>query len=297
MQAKIASGYLKFSGGNETSSLTAVSYTHLNDIKRLEINQKAKMVTVGNWANKDSRFYNVLRTSDVMPKAFEEFYQATGDREWLTIKSKMLNYLQKLSKKHDTGLVPDFAWVSNNYVKPAKANEVATNDDGHYRDVYKRQGKCEVEINNKTFYLKAGNILLIEKDTEYTIKVSDKNAIIVKFKLDNDFSWQKQLEQVDANTPNEQRLSTLFLEKLNQDRAFLYTTTSVMWGSQNLKGIIQDYLNNVAFNGTIGLELLKIIILRNLREQNFKSNEVKESTFKDEALDQYIDQHLSLIHI
>lgn len=52
----------------------------INDIKRFEINQKAKMVTVGNWANKDSRFYNVLRTSDVMPKAFEEFYQATGDR-------------------------------------------------------------------------------------------------------------------------------------------------------------------------------------------------------------------------
>lgn len=163
--------------------------------------------------------------------------------------------------------------------------------------IYCLAGKCEVEINNKTFYLKAGNILLIEKDTEYTIKVSDKNAIIVKFKLDNDFSWQKQLEQVDANTPNEQRLSTLFLEKLNQDRAFLFTTTSVMWGSQNLKGIIQDYLNNVAFNGTIGLELLKIIILRNLREQNFKSNEVKESTFKDEALDQYIDQHYNDISL
>ena len=70
-----------------------------------------------------------------------------------------------------------------------------------------------------------------------------------------------------------------------------------MWGSQNLKGIIQDYLNNVAFNGTIGLELLKIIILRNLREQNFKSNEVKESTFKDETLDQYIDQHYNDISL
>lgn len=163
--------------------------------------------------------------------------------------------------------------------------------------IYCLAGKCEVEINNKTFYLKAGNILLIEKYTDYTIKVSDKNAIIVKFKLDNDFSWRKQLEQVDANTPNEQRLSTLFLEKLNQDRAFLFTTTSVMWWSQNLKGIIQDYLNNVAFNGTIGLELLKIIILRNLREQNFKSNEVKESTFKDETLDQYIDQHYNDISL
>ncbi len=65
--------------------------------KRLEINQKAKMVTVGNWASKDSRFYNVLRTSDVMPKAFEEFYQATGDRSWLKLKSQMLDYLQQLS--------------------------------------------------------------------------------------------------------------------------------------------------------------------------------------------------------
>lgn len=163
--------------------------------------------------------------------------------------------------------------------------------------IYCFAGKCEVEINNKTFYLTAGNILLIEKYTDYIIKVSDKNAIIVKFKLKSNFSWQKQVEQLDANTPTEQRLSTLFLKKLNQDSAFLFTTTSVTWGSQNLKGIIQDYLNNVAFNGTIGLELLKIIILRNLREQNFKANEVKESTFKDEALDQYIDQHYNDISL
>lgn len=163
--------------------------------------------------------------------------------------------------------------------------------------IYCFTGKCEVEINNKTFYLTAGNILLIEKDTDYIIKVSDKNAIIVKFKLKSNFLWQKQVKQLDANTPTEQRLSTLFLKKLNQDSAFLFTTTSVMWGSQNLKGIIQDYLNNVAFNGTIGLELLKIIILRNLREQNFKANEVKESTFKDEALDQYIDQHYNDISL
>lgn len=163
--------------------------------------------------------------------------------------------------------------------------------------IYCFAGKCEVEINNKTFYLTAGNILLIEKDADYIIKVSDKNAIIVKFKLKSNFSWQKQVKQLDANTPTEQRLSTLFLKKLNQDSAFLFTTTSVTWGSQNLKGIIQDYLNNVAFNGTIGLELLKIIILRNLREQNFKANEVKESTFKDEALDQYIDQHYNDISL
>ena len=121
----------------------------INDIKRFEINQKAKMVTVGNWANKDSRFYNVLRTSDVMPKAFEEFYQVTGDQAWLTIKRKMLNYLQKLSKKYNTGLVPDFAWISNNYVRPAQANEVAINDDGHYSANACRVPMLLAESNDK----------------------------------------------------------------------------------------------------------------------------------------------------
>lgn len=61
----------------------------------------------------------------------------------------MLNYLQKLSKEHDTGLVPDFAWVSNNYVKPAKANEVATNDDGHYSANACRVPMLLAESNDK----------------------------------------------------------------------------------------------------------------------------------------------------
>ena len=41
-----------------------------------------------------------MRTSDVMPQAFEEFYQATGDRSWLKVKSQMLTYLQQLSSQH-----------------------------------------------------------------------------------------------------------------------------------------------------------------------------------------------------
>ena len=64
-----------------------------------------------------------------------------------------------------------------------------------------------------------------------------------------------------------------------------------MWSSQNIREIVQDDLNHAAFNSTIGLELLKVVILRNLREQNFKLSERRENSFKDETLDQYIDQH------
>ena len=39
-----------------------------------------------------------------MPQAFEEFYQATGDRSWLKVKSQMLTYFGwQLSSQHKTG--------------------------------------------------------------------------------------------------------------------------------------------------------------------------------------------------
>lgn len=105
----------------------------ISDIKKLESNRSAKIITVGNWANKKSHFYNVMRTSDVMPQAFEEFYQATGDHSWIEIKSQMLAYLQQLSSQHKTGLVPDFTWISKQkQASPAKANDIATKDDGNY---------------------------------------------------------------------------------------------------------------------------------------------------------------------
>lgn len=111
----------------------AQAFKLISDIKKLESNRSAKIITVGNWANKKSHFYNVMRTSDVMPEAFEEFCQATGDHSWIEIKSQMLTYLQQLSSQHKTGLVPDFAWISRQkQASPAKANDVATKDDGNY---------------------------------------------------------------------------------------------------------------------------------------------------------------------
>ena len=157
--------------------------------------------------------------------------------------------------------------------------------------LYCLTGKCEVKIGMQIFSLTSGNILLIEKDSAYAIKLSDKNTVIIKFKLSSDFSWEEQIENVAIDTPTEEKLSTLFLKNLSQDKAFLFTTTSVMWSSQSIREIVQDDLNQAAFNSTIGLELLNVVILRNLREQNFKLSERRENKFKDETLDQYIDQH------
>ncbi len=134
--------------------------------------------------------------------------------------------------------------------------------------IYCLAGKCEVQVGKQSFSLTSGNILLIEKDSAYAIKLSDKNTVIIKFKLTSNFSWEEQIENVTIDTPTEEKLRILFLKNLSQDKAFLFTTTSVMWSSQNIREIVQDDLNHAAFNSTIGLELLKVVILRNLREQN-----------------------------
>ena len=86
--------------------------------------------------------------------------------------------------------------------------------------LYCLTGTCEVKIGTQSFSLTSGNILLIEKDSAYAIKLSDKNTVIIKFKLSSNFSWEEQIKNVTIDTPTEEKLSTLFLKNLSQDKAF-----------------------------------------------------------------------------
>ncbi len=104
----------------------------LDDILKYNYNPQLKMLTVGNWANEGSKFYNMMRTSDVVPQQFDAFYKLTGNKKWLEIKRSMLGYLSKLSAQSKTGLIPDFAWVTKSQVKPVAPNTVASKYDGDY---------------------------------------------------------------------------------------------------------------------------------------------------------------------
>lgn len=104
----------------------------LRDILRYEYNPETRTLTVGNWADSKSKYYNLMRTSDVMPEFFDNFYKATGDQRWIVIKKTMLKRLNQLSHQHKSGLVPDFAWVSKNNARPVKPKTVATKYDGDY---------------------------------------------------------------------------------------------------------------------------------------------------------------------
>lgn len=114
----------------------------INDIMFYEVNHETNCLTVGNWANKDSKYYYLFRTSDCLPKELKAFYQVTGDKRWLVVRETMLKYLKELSAQSKSGLVPDFAWVSKNGVKAAKGKVVSSKYDGDYAS-----NACRVPMN------------------------------------------------------------------------------------------------------------------------------------------------------
>ena len=53
----------------------------LQDILKYNYNENTGILTVGNWANRDSKYYNLMRTSDALPKQFQSFYEVTKDKK------------------------------------------------------------------------------------------------------------------------------------------------------------------------------------------------------------------------
>ena len=104
----------------------------LTAILRFEYNPTTRALTVGNWARPRTAAGRLFRTSDVMPTAFDEFYQATGDSRWRQIKHTMLKRLNQLSHQHASGLVPDFAYLTTHGATPVKPQTVEGNNDGNY---------------------------------------------------------------------------------------------------------------------------------------------------------------------
>ncbi|MCI1219630.1 MAG: glycosyl hydrolase family 8 [Bifidobacterium sp.] len=102
------------------------------DILRYEYNDATQALTVGDWANEGSPFHTLMRTSDVIPAFFDAFYDFTRDGRWLTVKNVMLNRMVELSNEHDTGLVPDFAWLAEGHARAVQGKTVASQYDGDY---------------------------------------------------------------------------------------------------------------------------------------------------------------------
>ena len=70
-----------------------------NDILAYEYNPTTKVLTTGDWVDAKSRYYKLMRTSDVMPTVFDQLAKDTGNQQWASVKSQMLDRLVDLSNR------------------------------------------------------------------------------------------------------------------------------------------------------------------------------------------------------
>ena len=117
---------------NQSDEYQKQAQAILQDVLTYNYNSEQKILTVGNWAAADTKFHNLVRTSDILPAQFQAFYDLTGDQEWLEIKDSMLAKLETVSQQHQTGLIPDFIWVDGDKVTVAAPNDISTENDGDY---------------------------------------------------------------------------------------------------------------------------------------------------------------------
>ena len=140
----------------------------LDDILKYNYNETTGVLTVGNWANQDSEFYHLMRTSDTLPSFFQSFYELTGNEQWLSIKEKMLAQLDAISSQTKTGLLPDFMWVDEQGARVADPDTIESKYDGAYSynacrlpyNLAQSQDKTSQKLGKKMldFFMKQRNI-------------------------------------------------------------------------------------------------------------------------------------------
>lgn len=127
--------------GKHSDLYASVANDLLDDILKYNLNQKTNILTVGNWANEDSKYHNLMRTSDLIPAFFDKFYVFSDNKKWLVIKNAMTDSLYDSSKKNKKGLVPDFIQVTNQQkvvsLTSGQNLKLNTHDNDYYYNAFR----------------------------------------------------------------------------------------------------------------------------------------------------------------
>ncbi|MFR2063725.1 MAG: endoglucanase, partial [Streptococcus sp.] len=114
--------------------------------------------------------YNLMRTSDALPKQFQSFYEVTKDKKWLSISDKMLSSLETISSQTETGLIPDFIWVDQSGVRNVKPHTISSQFDSTYS-----YNACRLPYNLTQVTMKR----VRESSVSYWISSAQKNIFLI----------------------------------------------------------------------------------------------------------------------
>ncbi|WP_297815881.1 AraC family transcriptional regulator [uncultured Lactobacillus sp.] len=159
-------------------------------------------------------------------------------------------------------------------------------------------GEAKVFTKELTVKLEPGNIIFVNSEVNYAIQIDNSDALLIKFKMRPRYNWQSELVSLRLAHSQEKKLVALFLNQLKQNGYFCFKNTSVMWPSQILKELIQEYVNGSLFMGPMAKSYVSLIIFSSLRMQHFVMPQEQEAQeFKDRLLDEYINAHYNEISL
>lgn len=159
-------------------------------------------------------------------------------------------------------------------------------------------GEATIFAKNLSLKLEAGNIVFLNSGVSYQLQLINNESILIKFKMKPRFSWQTELSNMHLYHAQEKNLTDLFLVQINQNGYFCFKNTSVMWPSQILKQLVQEYINGSLFMWTMAKNYMNLVVFASLRMQKFvMPHERKTQEFKARLLDEYIDAHYNDISL
>lgn len=106
--------------------------TILNSILQYNYNEDLKILTLGSWVSKDSKEFQVFRSSDVIPMFFKEFRDFSKDTVWEEISNHMVSYVNDVSSSSKSGLVSDMIVVLNGKGKVPDDIVISSETDMQY---------------------------------------------------------------------------------------------------------------------------------------------------------------------
>ena len=113
----------------------ALAVRRINAIKRSEVNPESKLMLLGDWSKPaDPMLYRTTRTSDWMVHHFRVFEKVTGDSDWNRIRVAHQEAISSIQTRYspDTGLLPDFARITEMGVEPVEGKVLESEHDGDY---------------------------------------------------------------------------------------------------------------------------------------------------------------------
>ena len=109
-------------GSDKGINYRAEALNIINAIREHEVHPISDLPQLGDWVHPTyPTEYNAVRTSDVMPEHFREFWHASGKTVWKATLDESYALLDTLQRLHAplTGLIPDFAVDTHTSPRPA----------------------------------------------------------------------------------------------------------------------------------------------------------------------------------